>query len=172
MHPSRLGNVVAAASLAVADAVRVAVERQAGVGGGAAAALVTLAAFPGRPQRELVSALGLSQPGAARLLDQLVARGLVLRERGGGRELALALSDAGEEAARRVLAARAAAVDALLAPLSTAERDALVEPLARLLEARAARGRDPRHVCRLCDRDACEACPAERGDAEAGAAAC
>ena len=173
MHASpHVANIVAAAALAVADEVRLATEREAGSGGGAAAALVTLAAFPGQSQRALVGALGLSQPGAARLLDQLVARGLVRREATGGREVALALTAEGGDVARRVLAARAAAVDGLLAPLSAAEQDVLVEPLARLLEARAARGRDPRRVCRLCDRDVCDACPAARGDVGAGAAAC
>lgn len=66
---SRVTNLLGAAGLAVADAEVAAVERVVGQRGGAAAALVTLAARPGWTATRLQDALGLSQPGVARLVE-------------------------------------------------------------------------------------------------------
>lgn len=148
-------NLLAAAALSVTDAVRGATERELGLGGGAAAALVTLAAFPGRPLAELTAALGISQPGTARLLDRLVAAGWAERRQTAGRELSVVLTVAGSERVDRVLWARETAVLELLAALKPEDLDALRGPLIGLLESRAAKGRDPRHLCRLCDRSVC-----------------
>jgi hypothetical protein len=53
----------------------------------------------------------------------------------------------------------------LLAPLTADERSELARLAEKALWSRAADGRDPRHVCRVCDRGVCERCPVDLGSA-------
>jgi DNA-binding MarR family transcriptional regulator len=77
MHPlgDRCANLLGAASLSVAGAVRDAVERTVGLGGAVPAALVTIDAFPRHNIEQLRAALGISQPGTVRLVDRLEGEG-------------------------------------------------------------------------------------------------
>ena len=112
-------------------------------------------------------------------MDRLSEDGLVVRRPGSdGRVVLVALTARGRRVARSVLAARAAAVSALLAPLSAKERSTLHDLVAKLV----AGGVDERlamrragavpaggWLCRLCDVDACGRgdgdCPAARAAA-------
>ena len=91
------------------------------------------------------------------------------------RTLAVALTPAGRQAARAVLAARAAAVEEVLAPLDDDERatlerlhEKLIDGLTRrrLEQRRAGERADAPWMCRLCDTQACGRphgeCPAAR----------
>jgi DNA-binding MarR family transcriptional regulator len=114
---------------------------------------------------QLRRAIGLTPSGAVRLVDRLVQVGLVERRPGpDGRSVALVLTSTGKTAARRVLAARSAAVDSLLAGLSPTERASLTNITEKLLGAvtterlaEREQGHDPSGgwLCRLCDFDAC-----------------
>jgi MarR family transcriptional regulator, negative regulator of the multidrug operon emrRAB len=160
----RTANLVGAWSLVVADAVTRTTERETGLGGAVPAALVTIGAVPGQSIEELRAALGLSQPGAVRLVDRLAGEGWVERRAGRrARTVALALTPRGRRMLRRVLAARERAVAELLAPLEPADANALAGALERLLHARGQAGRDPDRVCRLCERAVCERCPVAEG---------
>jgi len=167
MHISgRLTNVFGAAALAAAGAMASAAEAVTGGGLSAAAALVTLASEPGIGVTELSRRVGLSQPGATRLIEGLAGRGLVRSEpEPGGRTVALRLTAAGTEKARLILAERERALEALLAPLDDRARGELDAALSRVLEALTEAGAPARRTCRLCDEQACIAaapCPVDQ----------
>jgi MarR family transcriptional regulator, negative regulator of the multidrug operon emrRAB len=152
-------NLIGAFALAAADAMRRAAEQEVGQAGAAAAALITIGAYEGRSIEQLRGPLALSQPGAVRLVERLEALGWVERRPSAGRATALHLSPEGQAVLDRILAARGAALDALLDPLGRDERaamaDAAEEALAAATTDRAALER----LCRLCEREVCEACP-------------
>ena len=166
MADDRLANVLGALALALADGLDVATER---------AALVTLSdLLEGRSVDDLRRAVGLTHSGGVRLVDRLVAGGLVERRRGtDGRTVALFLTEEGRRQARQGRDARLATLHDVLGVLDDQERAqlaAIVDKLigavvGRRLEARAA-GVDPPGgwLCRLCDPMACERaeghCPA------------
>jgi MarR family transcriptional repressor of emrRAB len=173
----RLTNLVGALTLALTDRMREATEGAAGNAAAAPSALVALYEFLGHGSMDqLRRAVGLTPSGAVRLVDRLVQQGYAERQPGSdGRSVALVLTPRGRGAARRVLAARAAALESTLVALSPAERKSLTEISERLLGAvvrqRLAdreQGHDPSGgwLCRLCDVDACGrrqgACPAAK----------
>src|SRR4051794_21487615 len=124
-HDARLANLLGATGLHVADAELAAVEDRLGLGGGAAAALVTLGARAGWSAEQLRGGLRLSQPGAARLFERLVRAGYVERRQALGRTRPLGLTPAGERVVDELLEARRTALEGLLAPLGAADREAL-----------------------------------------------
>jgi DNA-binding MarR family transcriptional regulator len=93
---ARRHNLLGAFVLAVADRIRVETENSVGHSGSAAAALVTIAHFPGRTVEFLRQAIGLSHPAAVRVVDRLVEQGLVRRRPSGpGPAVALTVTTAG-----------------------------------------------------------------------------
>ena len=153
-------------ALALGDRVRTATEGAVDQTAAAPAALVALREFlGGRSVDDLRRVVGLSPSGAVRLVDRLVDAGLV--ERGAGpdrRTVAVVLTAAGDRAARRVQAARAAALVDLVAELTSEERTALTRVSERLLAIVARTRLDERAagavppggwMCRLCDQVAC-----------------
>jgi MarR family transcriptional repressor of emrRAB len=156
---ARCANLLGAASLSVAEAVRAAVERVVGAGGAVSAALVTIDAYPGHSIEQLRAALGISQPGTVRLVDRLEREGWAKRHAGEGRAVALVLTPAGRRVVKRLLAARDAALAEMLAPLDPSERDELMPLLEKLVVAQTHERRDLEHLCRLCQRRACQDCP-------------
>lgn len=187
MHNNaRLANLFGAAALAATGAMTAAAAAVTDGGLSAAAALVTLASEPGIGVTELSRRLGLSQPGASRLIEALAARGLVrvgkhsgkqgLRSaprasskhsepEAGGRSVSLQLTPAGVEKARLILATRERALAALLAPLSEGARRELDAALSAVLERLTEEGAPVHRTCRLCDEQACIAatpCPVDQ----------
>jgi MarR family transcriptional repressor of emrRAB len=167
MHESgRLANVFGAAALAAAGAMTSAAAAVTEGGLSAAAALVTLASEPGIGVTELGRRIGLSQPGATRLLEGLAERGLVASEpEPGGRTVALRLTAAGSEKARLILAERERALAALLEPLDDRARRELDAALSLVLGRLTDQGASAHRTCRLCDERACEAtapCPVDQ----------
>lgn len=161
---ARTANLLGAFALAVTDAMTAAVAAAADRGGSGPAALVLIHDEPGGSVETLRGGLGLSQPGAARLVDTLVADGLVERRPGpDGRTWALHLTSGGAARARRLLRARADVLADVLAPLSATDRRALTPILEGALGALV---QDEPHavmICRLCEERACplDACPVE-----------
>jgi MarR family transcriptional repressor of emrRAB len=176
----RDANLLGAISLAVAERVDEAVRLAAAHGGAAPAALVALATFlDGSSLDVMRRPLGLSHSAAVRLADRLARAGLVRREPGAdGRSVSIRLTAEGERLAAQIRAAREAALEAVLAPLSLTERAELTALNERLLAGITGGRADAGHICRLCDADACGhelgRCPvtiaADRAEA-AGAAA-
>jgi DNA-binding MarR family transcriptional regulator len=168
MTDARALNLAGSGALVIADRMREAVGGAAGLDGSGPAALVALDLYAeGEGVDTLARALGLSHSGAVRLVDQLVARGFLrrapsVRDR---RAVALRLTAPGRRAAQRVAAARAGALEELLAPLSAGDRERLGELLGRVVAGQTHGREDARRVCRLCDADACghpDRCPVTR----------
>jgi DNA-binding MarR family transcriptional regulator len=165
--PARTANLLGALALETIGAQERAIGEILGVGGAAAGALVTIHKYPGRGVEELREPLGLSQPGATRLVERLARDGWVQRAGPGGRRgLQLSLTPAGEEAFDRLLLARRAVLDDLLEPLSGPERDQLAGLLERLLGARTETHEDTIRLCRVCERRVCLRCPVARAAKE------
>jgi DNA-binding MarR family transcriptional regulator len=154
-HTSREANLLGACSLAVAERLPLAA---------ADAALVALSTWlAGTTVDGLARVLGLTHSGAVRLTDRLERDGLVDRAPGSdGRSRALHVTPAGAGAARRLQAARFAALEDVLAPLTGDERAGLTRALEKLLDRITRQGAPPGHTCRLCDADVCghpDRCP-------------
>lgn len=163
MRDPRIENIVGALALALSDAILHDAQEKAPEPGPAAAALVLLGHDPGMTIERLRRALGLSHPGAVRLVDRLVADGLVVRvpSRRDRRAVALHLTEAGAAGCAAILAARQDGLAKALAGLGAEELatfGALAEKVLRRLV------RDPDHayaVCRLCNLPACDDCPVD-----------
>jgi DNA-binding MarR family transcriptional regulator len=171
-------NVVGALALALVDRIGDATGDAAGVTGIPAAALAALHEWAGeRPIQTLADGLRLSHSRTVRVIDRLQAEGLARRARDpdDGRSALVALTPRGAEAARRVLDARAAVLDAALGQLAPADRAALARLAEQVLEALIAGRREAGQACRLCDAHACGhhegRCPVTRGADAAVAAA-
>jgi MarR family transcriptional repressor of emrRAB len=153
---ARTANLLGALGLEVATVVKA--DR-----GATMSALVTIAAHPDRTVEELRDPIGLSQPGAARLVQRLVDAGWVERGGPGGRGgLRLTPTASGLAILDERFAARRAALLELLEPLSAAERDQLASMLERLLAARTAGTVGAKRLCRMCERRTCARCPVAR----------
>src|SRR5262245_37182959 len=79
MDDLRIANIVGALALALSDDLLRAAERKAPEAGLAAAAIALLRHVPGMTIERLRNALGLSHPGAVRLIDRLEQEGSVVR---------------------------------------------------------------------------------------------
>jgi MarR family transcriptional regulator, negative regulator of the multidrug operon emrRAB len=157
---NRTANLLGALALEAVGAQEAATQGVVGQAGAAAAALVTIAARPGRSIEQLRAPLGLSQPGTVRLVERLVGAGWVERAGGGGRRgLELRLSARGEGVLDDLLASRRAALTELLDPLSERERTQLARLLEKLLGARSGDRADLERLCRLCEWRVCRRCP-------------
>jgi MarR family transcriptional repressor of emrRAB len=170
MHESRLANLLGATVLTLADRMTAAAAAAAGVSLSATAALVVLGEFPGLGGTELGHRTGLSQPAAARMLDQLEARGLVERQDKRGRAVAVVLTPEGRAAANRALEARQ---EVLVSALRAVPGRTALEPvLEQLLRGLHDEVRDGDLMCRLCDRPGCVAdqrvCPVGQAERDLG----
>ena len=154
---AREANLLGAISLAVAERSDDAVRLAAAHGGTAPAALAALATFlDGSSLDVMRRPLGLSHSAAVRLADRLADAGLVRREPGAdARSVSIRLTAEGALLAERIRGAREAALEAVLAPLSATERAQLTLLNEKLLAGITGGRTDARHICRLCDADAC-----------------
>jgi DNA-binding MarR family transcriptional regulator len=158
---ARAANLLGAHALVVVDRVREAT----GMELSSAAVLTALETFADGASIDAVRRiLGISHSGGVRIVRRLEAEGLIRREPDprDGRAVRLHLTASGAREARRLLAARQAAVEPLLGALGERERAALERLLERLLAAVTVDGDAANHICRLCDPDACghpDRCP-------------
>ena len=158
---SRLTNLVAALSSALGDRVRLATEAAVDQTGSGPAALVALLEFlDGATVERLRDAVGLTHSGTVRLVDRLVADGLVERGAGAdGRSLGLRLTAAGRTAARRAQAARADALTPAIACLSERSAPSSRTSSRRCWRASPARSSGPAPTATApSTRDGCAAC--------------
>lgn len=156
----RTANLLGALGLAVTDRVAEVAREVMNRAGETPAALVVIG-YGGEPTNEqLRSILRLSHPGAVRLVDRLVADGLVERRKGRDRRsVALVLTEAGRAAREALLADRLAALRPLLTPLTDAELESFAGLLHRVLGAVPASDLERCRLCRMCDDRVCTDCP-------------
>jgi MarR family transcriptional repressor of emrRAB len=151
-------NVIGALVVVLGDRIREATEEAAGMRGAFPAALSALHEWAGgRTIETLASGLRLSHSRTVRVVDRLTAAGLARRVRDpvDRRSVLVELTPAGRRAGRRVLDARAAALEESLASLGPADRGALGGVAEQLLGDATTGRRAARAICRLCDADAC-----------------
>jgi DNA-binding MarR family transcriptional regulator len=162
MHARDL-NVVGAWLLTAADAVDTATAT-AGLAHREAAALILVAGHPGVGIEWLRERVGLTQSGAVRLVDRLVAAGWLVRgAESSRRSVGLHVTDDGQRQTTRVLADRAQALTDLLSPLTDDERRSLAALADRMLAAAERRRGEADRACRLCSWPTCRPdCPVDR----------
>lgn len=161
MVSRRLVNLVGALGIALADGQQRAMREASGLADSEVAALNVVGSGEGLSISEVRAALGLTHPGAVRVVDRLVVHGLVVRGPGAdGRTVGLRLTPAGGEAYDRQAAARVAWLARFATVLEgeLAQAEATVE---RLLALAGGTHDDGEHLCRLCDEEACpqDRCP-------------
>ncbi len=127
----------------------------------AAALLLTLRFRSTLTATELADIAAIAQPTAVRVLDGLIRRGLVVREKRTGRQAPLRLTSLGRHRAQRFLAARLRSVEHLLTALSRDERAELERIIDKVLAAATTSRAFARTTCRLCDHATCDGahCP-------------
>lgn len=157
MHTSEM-NVLAAWTVLASDTMDAA---HVEVPERSLAALVLMRNRPASTVDWLHRRLGITQSGAVRLVDRLVALGLVRREKSPGRkEVALHVTARGEARLQQALRARASAMQSLIESLSAAEQKQLADLIGKALAGGTRRREEADEACRLCDWDACKpTCP-------------
>ena len=156
----RTANLLGVVGLAVADRIKDTARDILRHAGETPAALVVIGYGSGPSNDQLRRILGLSHPGTVRLVDRLVADGLVERYEGSDRRaIALYLSGRGVALREELLKGRLAAIRPLLEPLTGAEQEALAALLHKLLSSMDTTDWDRRRLCRLCDDRVCSDCP-------------
>ncbi|MBX9882698.1 MAG: MarR family transcriptional regulator [Sphingomonas sp.] len=156
----RTANLLGAIGLAVADRIAAVALDVMNRAGETPAALIVIGYGLGPSNDQLRRILGLSHPGAVRLLDRLVADGLVERRPARDRRaVALFLTEQGHAVRETLLAERLAAIKPLLSPLSEAEEEALAALLSRLLASLPSSDLERCQLCRMCDDRVCTDCP-------------
>ncbi|MEO8809843.1 MAG: MarR family transcriptional regulator [Rhodanobacter sp.] len=157
----RLINLFGALAIGVADRVRWEALDETALGGEGSAALVVIGHAPGMSIDQLSRVLGLSHPGAVRLVDRLTNAGLAVRELSldDRRAVALGLTAEGRSQRAALLKRRNKALKAVLAVVR-AEDMAVLERIAdAMLQTLPDDAASALTVCRYCNERQCPDCP-------------
>lgn len=156
----RSANLLGVVGLAVADRIGQAARELMSHAGETPAALVVIGYGSGPSNDQLRGVLGLSHPGAVRLVDRLVADDLVERREGRDRRtLALYLTAKGQTLREKLLERRLAVIRPLFSGLSANERETLTALLHKMLTSLETTDLERCSLCRLCDPRVCVNCP-------------
>lgn len=157
---NRTANLLGVVALAVTDRIEDTARDILSHAGETPAALVVIGYGTGPSNDSLKRILGLSHPGAVRLVDRLVADDLVERREGyDKRAIALYLTKRGKALREELLKGRLAAIRPLLAPLTGAEQETFAALLHKMLSSMETTDTERRTLCRLCDDRVCSNCP-------------
>ena len=156
----RTANLLGVLGLAVGDRIEETARQVLSRVGETPAALVVIGYGSGPSNDQLRRVLDLSHPGTVRLVDRLVADGLVERREGRDkRAISLHLTDQGMALREELLEGRLAALRPLLSPLTEGEQDTLAALLHKVLLSIGTTAPERRRLCRLCDTRVCTDCP-------------
>ncbi|MEO0461784.1 MAG: MarR family transcriptional regulator [Pseudomonadota bacterium] len=156
----RTANLLGALSLNLADRIEAVARTVLRRSGETPAALVVIGYGTGPSNDQLRRILGLSHPGCVRLVDRLVADGLVERQKGKDkRVVSLHLTDQGFALREELLEGRLASIRPILTALTEREERTLAELLAKMLVSMNPDEIERRKICRLCDSRVCSDCP-------------
>ncbi len=156
----RTVNLLGALGLAVAGSIETMARQVLAHGGETPAALVVIGYGLGPSNDQLRHVLGLSHPGTVRLVDRLVADGLVERRPARDkRAVALHLTETGFDQRERLLQGRLAAIRPYLLPLAPPEQAMLGALLHKMLAGLDTTDAQRCTICRLCDNRVCSDCP-------------
>lgn len=161
---NRTANLLGVVALAVADRIEDTARDILSHAGETPAALIVIGYGFGPSNDRLRRILGLSHPGTVRLVDRLVADGLVERHEGRDkRAIALYLSKRGSAVREALLKGRLAAIRPFLTSLTDAEQETFAALLHKMLSSMEATEMERRTLCRLCDDRVCSNCPIPAG---------
>jgi MarR family transcriptional regulator, negative regulator of the multidrug operon emrRAB len=153
-------NLLGAVGLAVADRIGSTARDVLRHAGETPAALVVIGYGLGPSNDQLRRILGLSHPGMVRLIDRLVADGLVVRRQGyDKRAIALYLTEQGDLLRERLLKGRLSAIRPLVDCLTVTEQENLNVILRKMLSSTEPSDLERCTLCRLCDDRVCINCP-------------
>lgn len=156
----RTANLLGAVGLAIADRIGDTARDILNHAGETPAALVVIGYGLGPSNDQLWRVLGLSHSGSVRLVDRLVADGLVERRQGHDkRAIALYLTGRGISVREELLSGRLAAIKLLLVPLTVSEQADLTALLHKMLSSMETTDLERCTLCRLCDSRVCSDCP-------------
>jgi MarR family transcriptional repressor of emrRAB len=156
----RIANLLGVVALAVTDRMENTAHDILSHAGETPAAVVIIGYGFGPSNDRLRRILGLSHPGTVRLIDRLVADGLVERREGSDRRaISLYLTKRGKALREELLKSRLAVIRPLLASFTEAEREKFAELLHKMLSAMNPTDMERRTLCRLCDDRVCSNCP-------------
>lgn len=156
----RTANLLGALALAVVDRIEAMARDVLNHAGETPAAVVVIGYGLGPSNDKLRRILGLSHPGTVRLVDRLVAGGLVERREGfTKREIALYLTPQGQAARQQLLRGRLDAAGELVGPLTGVEQETLAALVHKILSSMQTSEMDRFKLCRLCDDRVCLDCP-------------
>lgn len=170
MHDvNRTANLLGAAAVALTDVTLGDAARVGQLSTSSAAALVTLRASPGLSVSELGRRVGLSQPAAARMVEALEADDLVERipSTVNRRWMSVHPTSQGKRLAQRLLTARNAPLNEVIAALDESDQQALSELLEKILTQLYGHVQQAQYICRFCDRQRCTksaSCPVGRAE--------
>jgi DNA-binding MarR family transcriptional regulator len=155
-------NLLGALAVGMRDRVGAALAEAMGLDEAAVAALLAVRARPGQSITDVAAVLGLTHPGAVRVVNRLERRGLLTRGEGrDARSRGLVLTSAGEAVSARGLRARAAVLQDLLGVVPAEHRSSLIQAVEAMLSCLPASRRDAWRICRICDHEVCRGreCP-------------
>lgn len=156
----RTANLLGTVGLAIADRIEAMTRNILNHAGETPAALVVIGYGFGPSNNQLRRILGLSHPGSVRLVDRLVADGLVKRREGRDkRAIALYLTEQGAAFREKLLDGRLAAIKPLLISLTDTEQGVLAALLHKILSSMETTDLERCTLCRLCDDRVCSNCP-------------
>ena len=156
----RTVNLLGALGLAVADRIEDVAREVMSRAGETPAALVVIGYDAGPSNEQLRRILGLSHPGSVRLIDRLVADGLVERREGRDRRaIALHLTEKGRVLREKLLKGRLSAISPVVAPLTELEQGTLAALLGKMLASIGNTNLKRCTICRMCDDRVCTDCP-------------
>jgi MarR family transcriptional repressor of emrRAB len=156
----RTANLLGTVGLAVADRIEATARGILNRAGETPAALVVIGYGFGPSNEQLRRILGLSHPGSVRLVDRLVADGLVERQAGRDkRAIALHLTERGAILREKLLKERLVSIQPLLISLTEAEQGTLASLLHKMLSSLETTDLERCSLCRLCDDSVCTDCP-------------
>lgn len=157
---NRTANLLGVVALAITDRIESTARGILSHAGETPAALIVIGYGFGPSNDRLRRILGLSHPGTVRLVDRLVADGLVERRAGRDkRAIALYLTKRGKALREELLKGRLAAIRPLLASLTDAEQETFAALLHKMLSAMNPSDMERCTLCRLCDDRVCSNCP-------------
>lgn len=155
-------NLLGALAVGMRDRVGAALAEAMELDEAAVAALLAVRARPGQSITDVAAVLGLTHPGAVRVVNRLERRRLLTRGEGrDARSRGLVLTSAGEAVSARGLRARAAVLQDLLGVVPAEHRSSLIQAVEAMLSCLPASRRDAWRICRICDHEVCRGreCP-------------
>ncbi|MEI6418304.1 MAG: MarR family winged helix-turn-helix transcriptional regulator [Sphingomonadales bacterium] len=157
----KLAIMFAAISQRVVDVMNERTGALLAMGNQEVAAMIIIGSESGLTAERLSTVLMMSHSGCLRLVERLMLAGYVDRHDGRNkREKAIHLTELGAKMRTDLLSARQSAAWEILSHLDPAERNAMRTYILRMLDRMEPEGLGKDGLCRLCDRLACERCPA------------